>query len=1060
MRDLLSVNAFLRASTALLFFIAVPTALAQEDDWCGASATGPLPVIPPGFQPTGQSTSIPVVFHVITGRDSLGNIVGDISDLRLQAQIDTLNQKFAGNNISFSLLGVGRLENQYWHEELYERNDNAGEHLHVDPYRVMNVYVGGESSSIVGSANVPGPTGNTVGTPGDGMFIKYTVFPDPVSGQSSGKVGVHEVGHYLGLHHTWGAGPDTTCTIDDGFADTGLHNGPDFGCPVNDPPNDCVDPGPDDLPNPIFNYMNYTSDVCKVEFSPDQGGMQQYVRDQLRFELGQNVPMVYDARSAPLTLNDPTFSGQDIYVLPGADITLTGIVTLENGARFTAVGGTDLDGITSLDLRDGSAFDIRGYDPPLALSGYVSVSGGSMLRLGRSTSSQAPYDDYPDTPSLSVGGDITVTGTGSALEVGRRGTLSIGASSKARFADGGTYETWGSTVLSDYAEFVMESGAAPPEIREYADTTFAMGRDAKLVFRNGDFSLSGSLVHRFTVRRSDQNEAWDRITLEGNNISLRRAVIEGGTVGVYVRALGTDLYQVSLTGNATGIETDYNGCAEPECRIQRSEVSIVDSRFEGNTFAGLFLRNADVEIASTSVERSTQYGIYVSNATLRPLTDNLITGTGYDETGTPIPRAAGDGVWVGADGDLYLYDPFQISGLNRIADNLGDEIETAPGAYLLVGDAADGDNAVFESGAIPAGTYLIRNVDLSPVLAEHTYWGDASGPPSGAFYKESLIDYKPYLTGDPTGGAGAPLRNSPGGGGAPLASARGGNGGQGEWLRERLRRLRERVAEEPAHPRALRLLRALYRLQRLDRDDILGEHAQTMDLLSELRSMLGESPMPPPLRRAAEHALGAEVADGLRAEDYDATEALLAEYAAYVEEEETHLGLLLSAASVDDQRGRYAEAIGKITEVIAALPPEAEEYAAALEYEVAAIERRMNEDEAGRTAGGSAAHEEPVRSAAPRPNKFALGVAYPNPFDASAVVPVEVGEAAGVRVAVYDLLGREVAVLAEGRREAGRYRARFDANGLASGVYVVRAVMTPEAGGATRVFSQKLTVLR
>jgi hypothetical protein len=78
----------------------------------------------------------------------------------------------------------------------------------------------------------------------------------------------------------------------------------------------------------------------------------------------------------------------------------------------------------------------------------------------------------------------------------------------------------------------------------------------------------------------------------------------------------------------------------------------------------------------------------------------------------------------------------------------------------------------------------------------------------------------------------------------------------------------------------------------------------------------------------------------------------------------------------------------------------------------------------------------------------------------TSTIPFELPETAEVRVSVYDLLGREVAALLEGRREAGRYRARFDANGLAAGVYVVRAVMTAEAGGATRAFSQKLTVLR
>jgi hypothetical protein len=86
------------------------------------------------------------------------------------------------------------------------------------------------------------------------------------------------------------------------------------------------------------------------------------------------------------------------------------------------------------------------------------------------------------------------------------------------------------------------------------------------------------------------------------------------------------------------------------------------------------------------------------------------------------------------------------------------------------------------------------------------------------------------------------------------------------------------------------------------------------------------------------------------------------------------------------------------------------------------------------------------------------------------VLPFEVGEPAHVRLAVYDVLGREVAVLADGTFEPGRYEAAFDGRSLASGVYVVRAVMEAEGrafgdgalgiGRATRAFMQRITLLR
>jgi uncharacterized repeat protein (TIGR01451 family) len=70
----------------------------------------------------------------------------------------------------------------------------------------------------------------------------------------------------------------------------------------------------------------------------------------------------------------------------------------------------------------------------------------------------------------------------------------------------------------------------------------------------------------------------------------------------------------------------------------------------------------------------------------------------------------------------------------------------------------------------------------------------------------------------------------------------------------------------------------------------------------------------------------------------------------------------------------------------------------------------------------------------------------PNPFTHRTTVAFEIAEASAVRLAVYDVLGREVAVLVDREVEAGRHEAVFDARGLAPGVYVYRLT----AGGAVR----------
>jgi hypothetical protein len=72
------------------------------------------------------------------------------------------------------------------------------------------------------------------------------------------------------------------------------------------------------------------------------------------------------------------------------------------------------------------------------------------------------------------------------------------------------------------------------------------------------------------------------------------------------------------------------------------------------------------------------------------------------------------------------------------------------------------------------------------------------------------------------------------------------------------------------------------------------------------------------------------------------------------------------------------------------------------------------------------------------PLVFALDQNYPNPFNPTTVARSQLPTASHVTLVVYDLLGREVAVLANERRVAGYYQDTYDATGLASGVYICR----------------------
>ncbi len=72
------------------------------------------------------------------------------------------------------------------------------------------------------------------------------------------------------------------------------------------------------------------------------------------------------------------------------------------------------------------------------------------------------------------------------------------------------------------------------------------------------------------------------------------------------------------------------------------------------------------------------------------------------------------------------------------------------------------------------------------------------------------------------------------------------------------------------------------------------------------------------------------------------------------------------------------------------------------------------------------------------PLDFALNAAYPNPAHGPVNIPYQLAASSAVELSVYDLLGRRVAVLVDGEQDAGRHLRTWNAEGLASGMYIYR----------------------
>jgi len=101
---------------------------------------------------------------------------------------------------------------------------------------------------------------------------------------------------------------------------------------------------------------------------------------------------------------------------------------------------------------------------------------------------------------------------------------------------------------------------------------------------------------------------------------------------------------------------------------------------------------------------------------------------------------------------------------------------------------------------------------------------------------------------------------------------------------------------------------------------------------------------------------------------------------------------------------------------------------------------------------GSVHTSAPVTVSRGVPSSLTLHAPFPNPAPRGVTLQYELPEATEVRIAVYDVLGREVARPITRQQQAGRTQTRLSLSGLASGVYFVRLT----AGGTTQ--TRRVTV--
>jgi len=602
-------------------------------------------------------------------------------------------------------------------------------------------------------------------------------------------------------------------------------------------------------------------------------------------------------------------------------------------------------------------------------------------------------------------------------------------------------------------------------------TTISLGNDAKIEVRNGGKLITNGQT-LFT--RLNALEEHNGVRLYTSNNQIENTTFEGGSYGLYM-----------------GSNSDNN--------------TIEGSVFEGNQY-GIYAYNSDnAVIKGSTFEDSDVAAIWAYYSSL-DVDPNVTSG----QTKTSVKNSSGYGIVASSGSNVSVRNTtltnitkheFMVYSSGRMDLGYYSSGNTDHGKNVLSDAPNPTSNPVFYRYVY--STALTGSGETATqwtVPARKNYWHDGNAPSWNDFY--GSVDYSNHLTSPPAGAAKVIAFNT-------VESAETGQNMLKQGFSstqvdnsirfsQSIQELKEEIASLTLtyDPRIAKLIRSysgmidasdkalmkeeIRELRQLKRkwfaqyqyvndmaitDTLTSDISQPdMDELNTSEPDTGLVKRISAVQTIGEVMLALELRSAIDNENYDRVFKLVKEYDGRVRGKDLKFELIsyMIKASIETQRNDLAL---RLIDRLEAMEPEEALLDDWIPLDFTSLRHDITDH--GKAKGVSYDDDNQLAKAFASDiyldtgedldetvSDFKLYPAYPNPFNPSTIVSFDLPQQGKVRVDVFDISGRLVSVLANQTYQSGNHRLTFEASGLASGVYLVRANI------AGKLETQRITLIK